>query len=240
MYYIYGVICHRLTSPLTFTVKQLANCTENIIIIHVDKKLGKKEFNLMKKCFSSLSNVLFLDERHDVRWGSISQIDVMLMLLKKAQDYDFKYISLISGDDIPLMSNKARNNFLDIAYENRAEFIGTEADCKKYYNRLNIKHPSFMFKKDRSFLKKMMCKIINLYNRRYNKLDLTNFPEVYKGAQWFTISNFAVDYIFKYLRLNKITIIIFYIHFVGMRFFSKLFCLIQILKKILNLTIMKA
>ncbi len=58
MYYIYGVICHRLTSPLTFTVKQLANCTENIIIIHVDKKLGKKEFNLMKKCFSSLSNVL--------------------------------------------------------------------------------------------------------------------------------------------------------------------------------------
>ena len=65
-----------------------------------------------------------------MRWGSISQIDVMLMLLKKAQDYDFKYISLISGDDIPLMSNKTRNNFLDIAYENRAEFIGTEADCK--------------------------------------------------------------------------------------------------------------
>lgn len=203
MYYIYGVICHRLTSPLTFTVKHLANCTQNIIIIHVDKKLGEKEFNLMKKCFSSLSNVLFLEERHDVRWGSISQIDVMLMLLKKAQDYDFKYISLISGDDIPLMSNKTRNNFLDIAYENRAEFIGTEADCKKYYNRINIKHPSFMFKKDRSFLKKMMCKIINLYNRKYNKLDLTNFPEVYKGAQWFTISNFAVDYIFKYLRLNK-------------------------------------
>jgi len=203
MYYIYAVICHKLTNPLIYTVKNLARHEKNLILIHVDKKLNDKDFLEIKKIFINLKNVLFIEDRIDVRWGSISQIDVMLCLLRQARKYNFKYISLISGDDIVLWKNQDIINFLNECYLKKIQFIGAEKNCENYYNRININHLNIMYKKDRSLFVNIICKIYNKYNRLFNKKKLHNFPKLYKGSCWFTITDDAVNYIFSYLENNK-------------------------------------
>lgn len=54
MRFFYAIICHEVTQPLIFTVKELSGCKSNLIVIHVDKKADINEFYFLKS-----DNVIF-------------------------------------------------------------------------------------------------------------------------------------------------------------------------------------
>ncbi len=78
MNFIYGVICHQLTHSLVFLVNELLKSPHSMILIHVDQKADLAPFHTQ---FGQHDQVYFLADRTDVRWGSYSQIEVMLKLL---------------------------------------------------------------------------------------------------------------------------------------------------------------
>ncbi|WP_180053469.1 beta-1,6-N-acetylglucosaminyltransferase [Acinetobacter sp. YH12236] len=203
MNYIYAVICHKLTEPLIFTIHTLLKSPLSIIILHIDNKTPNNEVIRIKKKLGDHPNLLYVPEkkRIDVRWGGVSQIEVMLLLLRLAQRYNYKYFSLISGDDIPLSSNKSRESFLNIAYSNRIEFIGYNP-VHNAQQRLAIKYPSYFYNKDHSIMGKLCRKIFILYAKYFRTLDISHLPTLYKGSTWFTLTHEAVDYILDYVEKN--------------------------------------
>lgn len=200
MNYIYAIICHRLTNPLEFTVSQLLEDKKNIIIIHIDAKTNADEIIKIHKTLGINNNVYIIpqNESIEIRWGHVSQIETMLLLMKKALNYNFQYFSLISGDDIPITSNQARNEFLLNSYKNEIEFIGNEK-INNASERLAIKYPSFFFKKDQTLLTKIYKKVFLIFAKKISRNNLLEVPKLYKGSNWFTLSDKAILYIMDYL-----------------------------------------
>lgn len=198
---VFGILCHQVTNPLIHTVNYLAKFNENIIIIHVDKKSDITPFECLKQ-----PNVYFLENRVNVLWGHVSQIDVTLMLLEYCHDFEYDYFFLISGDDIPIQSNSKINNILEKFHE--FDFI----DCNDETNivpedRVRFNYPSFFYTKEKTL--RIKAKKFAVYKTRKvffrnKKFDNCRFqiPKMYKGANWFTFKKSTVDYILNYLKEN--------------------------------------
>lgn len=203
MTYIYAIICHRITNPLIFTVKHLLESDKSKVIIHIDRKTSQKN---RKEIYSSLGehkNLMFIptEESIEVFWGHYSQIKVMLLLMEKALEYNFRYFSLISGDDIPIKSNTEREKFFERNYAEKVEFIGCNPK-NDGEQRLYIDYPNFFFKKDHSLLKKIKRNVYIKYKSRFHRKDITHLPKIYKGSNWFTLTNKAIEYVFHYISEN--------------------------------------
>ena len=147
MNFIYGVICHQLTHSLVFLVNELLKSPHSIILIHVDQKADLAPFHTQ---FGQHDQVYFLADRTDVRWGSYSQIEVMLKLLQEAQKYDYGYFFFLSGDDIPLCSNTARELFLEKEYQKQTEFVGHDDLADDVEQRVNVLYLPIMYQKAKS------------------------------------------------------------------------------------------
>lgn len=147
MNFIYGVICHQLTHSLVFLVNELLKSPHSIILIHVDQKSDLAPFHTQ---FGQHDQLYFLADRTDVRWGSYSQIEVMLKLLQEAQKYDYGYFFFLSGDDIPLCLNSARELFLEKEYQKQTEFVGCDHLADDVEQRVNVLYFPIMYQKAKS------------------------------------------------------------------------------------------
>lgn len=203
MNYIYAIICHKITNPLIFTVNQLLKSDKSKVIIHIDAKTNLEE---SEKIYSSLGehkNLYFIPKESsiNVKWGNFSQIEVMLLLMNKALEYDFKYFSLISGDDLPISSNKDRESFFEDSYTKAIEFIGVNYK-NNAYDRLCINYPDFFFKKDHSLFAKIKRELYVILAKKINKKDISHLPPLYKGSNWFSLTDKTIKYIFNYVNKN--------------------------------------
>src|SRR5690606_10339423 len=108
---------HRVTTALQVLIDELSKSPNSIILIHVDKK---SDINQFKKELNNKS-IIYISDRVDVRWGSFTQIEATLNLLNEAKKYDFKYFSLLSGDDICVKPISQIEEFLS---KSNQEYIG--------------------------------------------------------------------------------------------------------------------
>lgn len=71
---------------------------EHDVFIHLDRKISR--LPILKV---SYANLFILEDRIDVRWGHVSQIEVMLKIFGEAnQQGKYRYLHLISGVHIPI------------------------------------------------------------------------------------------------------------------------------------------
>lgn len=198
MNFIYGILCHKVTNPLIYSVKKISSLSNTIVLIHVDRK---SDIELFYHEFLNLKNVHIIKERCEVSWGGFSQIQSTLNLLKQAQDYEYKYFSLLSGDDIPLQSIEKFQEFLK---KNPYEYIDLEASPDhNLINRIQYKYSPSFFQKNRTQTQKINCKINRLlFKLGLKKQDISSIPPLYKGSQWFTLSHEAITYIIDYILYN--------------------------------------
>ena len=203
MSYVYAIICHKITNPLIFTVKHLLQSNKSIVIIHIDKKTNQNEREKIYSGLGEHTNLHYVekDESIDLKWGNFSLIEVMLLLMSKSLDFEFKYFSLISGDDIPILPNIKREHFLKDCYEKSIEFIGINPN-NDAIDRLSINYPSFFFKKDHSNWGKFKRHFFLFFAKKMKKKDISHLPKLYKGSNWFTITDKASKYIFNYIDNN--------------------------------------
>lgn len=192
----YCIICHKNTKILEKTVDLLSE--ENDIYVHVDKKAEFNQFLSLKK------KVHFLKERKIVEWGSFSQVEVMLDLLKSTTKKRYDYIVLLSGDCLPLKNNDEIKKKLLENYGK--EYIGVvkEISQEEINRRLIYKYSKKFFKKydQRNFIEKIMSRIQNKLNIFFKNKYYKELPKLYKGSQWFILTSDCRDYIFKYLEEN--------------------------------------
>ena len=197
MNFIYGIICHQFTHPLIFLVSELIKSPHSIILIHVDQK---SEIKHIRTSLPNSSQIYFLTERVDVQWGAYTQIEATLKLLNYANQFDYKYFSLLSGDDIPLMPIEHIEKYLLTSDQ---EYIGYEPLADPAH-RVKYLYPAFFFIKEKSIVAKMKCKILTfLHKFGLFTQNIDQLPELYKGSQWFILSHQAVQYILDFIENNK-------------------------------------
>lgn len=134
MKFAYLITAHKETSILHYLLRMIDN-EDNDIYIHWDLKsaIPNGLVNTVSK-----SKIKFVEERYDVRWGNISQVQAEYALFKTAynshEPYD--YFHLISAADIPIKSNVYMQSFFK---KNEGKnFIGF---CKQpLANRVKYKH----------------------------------------------------------------------------------------------------
>lgn len=201
----YLMQCHKSPQQINLLVDMLSgdNCD---VYIHIDKKSKNLETDLI-----NLPNVFILgeEERVDVKWGQISQVDATLKLieavLKTGCEYD--YVWLISGQDMPLKSHEQICKY--ISDSNGAAFMDVLDTSSRRYKRLLKRNE--VYTAQWSIKKGFFYRIIRnawyiLTGGRYHtfkvfrrKIDNDKF---YFGSSWWCLPYDAVKQINDYLNGN--------------------------------------
>ncbi len=93
--------------------------TDAQYFIHIDKKSDINQFTSIIKGM----NIHFIEDRIDVRWGTILEVDYQMALVKAAIEHPtyFDRIFFLSGMDYPLWSNEHISDWLD--HNRNKEFL---------------------------------------------------------------------------------------------------------------------
>lgn len=175
---------------------KLLDSTDSDIYIHIDRKSSIDVADL-KTQYSKL----YVFKEYSVYWGEYSQISVELLLLKAAvKKGNYNYIHLISGMDLPLMSIKKMNEFLERGGDrNYVHFVPEHKrdiayDWIKYYYYFNHMEKSKfkIVRKVYPYYEKILVKIQLFLG--INRLKNESFI-LAKGANWFSINQQLAEYI---------------------------------------------
>ena len=106
------------------------------IFVHID---GKSDINLFRDVKTQFSDVHFIADRYEVRWGRYSQILTEIKLFKTAHSRGiYSYYHLLSGVDLPI---KPIDHIMDWFENNKGyEYLGGRPAEKKYQKRMNHKY----------------------------------------------------------------------------------------------------
>ena len=106
----YLIMAH--TQPeLLKKLLELLDDERNDIYLHIDSK--SKEYPIEEVASVLQRSNLFFTERTDVKWGSYSQINCEMVLLKEATKVEHSYYHLLSGMDLPIKSQDEIHAFFE-------------------------------------------------------------------------------------------------------------------------------
>ena len=172
--------------------------------IHIDKKSDISPFQAMLQG----DNVHFLQNRIDVRWGTILEVEYQMALIKAAIDHPvhFDRIFFLSGMDYPLWSNTHITQWLE-AQGDKEILSGIRMDTpllsKQQYELYTLARPFFHIKwlsnKSNERLSILCRKAKGLLGMRKPLSFMVNGQEwhLYKGSAWWCISQQLATYIYQ-------------------------------------------
>jgi hypothetical protein len=104
MKFLYLIQAHKNPAQLKDLVDKLRN-EDTSVIIHIDAKSDVGLFAFIKEL--DPSRIFFVERPTSVYWGGISQVNATLRMIELAfmLDIEFDYAHLISGQDVPIVSN---------------------------------------------------------------------------------------------------------------------------------------
>lgn len=172
------------------------------IFIHIDKKC--------KLMIPSDKNV-YVFKKYKVYWGSFNQIQATLLLLKEAYKNLYERYILISGKDIPIVSNEkiidffTNNNCEYLEYEKlpRSCWVGNGGfERLEYYFENMRQNTSCVHDKFLSLFSSRMFRLIRNTSRKLGYKRPIKVP-LYGGANWMNLTHHCLNYIFDYLTNNR-------------------------------------
>lgn len=173
----------------------LIDDNRNDIYIHLDKKLGNFDIQFLKDSVKK-SNLYFLDDRVNVKWGHISFVKSELNLFKAAykSSHQYSYYHLISGVDLPIKTQDYIHNFFNknagkefIGFANDPYFDLHQKVSKIHIATSHFKDPKWK-RKIWFFFDKLFVKIQYLVDYNYAKVDGNQF-KLAKGCNWVSVTN---------------------------------------------------
>lgn len=207
MKHAFLIVAHAYPELLNEIVERLY-ADNHYFFIHIDRH---SENMLNSKIVERLRNKnnIHIYSCVSVNWGGYSQVRVTLFLIEKALSYacSFDYFHLISGQDYPLKSNKE----FDVYFLHNApnSFMGF-ADSKGMENRYELFHLNDIFNlRGQSFygrigrgINSLSLKIQHLLTILGVKIRKPLKYTLFKGSNWWSLSNEVVEYVQKYLRAH--------------------------------------
>ncbi|MDO4738330.1 MAG: beta-1,6-N-acetylglucosaminyltransferase [Bacteroidales bacterium] len=171
--------------------------------IHIDKKSDITPFQALLP----QDNVHFIQERIDVRWGTILEVEYQMALIKAAIDHPvtFDRIFFLSGMDYPLWSNDRITHWLE-AQKGKEILSGICMDnpaiSEQQRTLYSTARPFFRI----GFISNQANQRLSIVCRKAKQLlglrKSLSFPvgnatwHLYKGAAWWCISQSLAAYIY--------------------------------------------
>lgn len=213
----YLILAHK--NPDQF--KRLINRLEDDVYVHIDKKSDLSKFYVNRK------NVKFINERVSVNWGGFSMVEATLNLIRVSKaNKKYDYYVLLSGDDYIIKNLSEFKQFL----KNNKEysFLEHENFQKHWHDRYRF----YKISENNRFIDKINQKFINII---INKRKMFNCMIPYKGSQWWCLNNECVEYVIKYIQINKGVINYFkHTHIPDESFFQTILLNSHLKNKIIN------
>lgn len=199
MKHAYLIVAHHQYSLLQRLLDSLDDI-RNDIYIHIDKKSPVPFVN------TKFAGLFLLDERIDIKWGDISQIEATLLLLKKAlgSEENYDYLHLLSGQDLPLKSQDFIHNWFKVNQGKEFIRIGIKNETSVSERRWHHYHLfPHHFKSNSLLIRGLRGAFIRfqyLFGIRRNR-DV----EFKGGSNWFSItSGLAVFFLSKEKWIRKV------------------------------------
>lgn len=203
-YKAYIILAHQHPKQLERLLNFLEDAN-SVWFIHLDKKTNITPFKYLEK----KENVFFVQKREVCNWGGFSLVKATYNALKEAYDYLEKqsikscHCVLLSGQDLPLKTNKSINDFLT-ANKDKSFFNYWELPYKKWWD-------GGMFRVTNLYLfnVKTHTKINNIVNRIIKKTGFNSCLPLHKlktidknlilygSSQWFIINYDALHALIK-------------------------------------------
>lgn len=181
----YLIMAH--TQPeLLKKLVMLLDDERNDIYIHIDSKA--KNYPIEEVAAVLRKSACFFTERTDVTWGSYSQINCEMVLLKEATKTEHAYYHLLSGMDLPIKSQDQIHAFfekydgLEFVDEDLPEISEAALSRVKYAHKFYGKRGSI----------KDVLGALSTKGQRILGVDKTKKYEgiiFQKGRNWFSITH---------------------------------------------------
>lgn len=187
----YIIQAHKGFKQLTILINILSKNSD--VYLHIDLK-NNCLYQQLKKHYLFQDNVFIISDRVSVNWSGFSQVEATLNLFHAIRGKNYDYITLLSGQDLPIKSHSEIISFL--SEDIHREFLHIASDYKNYNWRILRYSPWSESKSIRNFpLNKINSTSIKLQNLLNIKKPFFNNINIYMGSSWFTITNDAVEYI---------------------------------------------
>lgn len=187
----YLIMVHKNTYVLD-KMLELIDDERNDIYIHIDKK--SKDFNKENILNVVKKSKLYFLESENVNWAAYSMVNVEIRLMEKAnKNQRYMYYHLLSGNDMPLVSQDVIHN--EMAKDSSIEYVsigGNTDTWSKYYYFLT---ETSLYRTNKII--KGISRIALVLPQKLFKVDRwKNTGYVSKWAyQWFSLNNECVEYI---------------------------------------------
>ena len=190
----YLVLAHKNPQAINKMISAL-NDESVEFYIHIDKKS-----NIIDD-ITKAENIFISDNRVDVKWGSIKQVEAMLALMNmvKNSGREYDYVWFISGQDYPIKSNEYIQNFFtqNFGY-NFIEIIPKDDErYKRYLKRNQTWYPTWGASP--KFIMRVLRKLYNYMTggMKHSIIKRKNILGVdwCFGSNWFAITHEAMNYV---------------------------------------------
>lgn len=203
MRHAYLIMAHKEPYNLK-KLLELLDDEDNDIYIHIDIKsniLHKEE--IMKWCVKSRIHFV---KQTSVRWAGYSGIQCELILLEEAVNGNYDYYHLLSGQDLPLVSQKEIHTFFEnnkgkefVSLYDRKELdwrINALYDRVAYYHmeELEYRFKSNAMRKVVIFMSRVFLKVQKILHIRRN----ISMEDIVFGKNWFSITNGFAHYVLEH------------------------------------------
>lgn len=197
----YCIIAHTDNHCLQ-TLVNLVDDERNDIFILLDKK---GDSSILKDIHSEKSNLYILPRNIDIRWGDISQVKAELALFEKviSTGKSYKFIHLLSGQDLPLHTQDYIHNFCKSLKEgtNLIGFSKGESNIKDLEYKTKYRHILTRYYKHPNRYIRFICAVIRklfIFTQKTSRLSRslsTDLSFFYKGCNWVSISQQFAQYL---------------------------------------------
>lgn len=181
------VLAHKNKNQLMRLINHLKKDFD--IYMHIDKrsKLNMKSFDNVK-----------IYKKIRTYHGDVSLVIATLFLLKEASKNNYDRYIFISGQDVPLKSNKDIINFFTA---NRyKEFLSyTNIKDDGFYEEMSFRLNTYNFGK---FYRFFLHRNVRAFLSNLPFIKRTTPENIYYGSQWWNLTNDAVKYILEYTENN--------------------------------------
>lgn len=186
------MLVHKNENQVNRLIKHLSKDFD--VYVHIDKN---SSINI------EAQNNIFIYKKYKIYWGSFNIIMATLCLLREAHRKGYDRYILISGQDLPIKTNKEikdsfQNNYSEYLYIIKIPNEDGWPNMKRRLLSYRIECRSEEAKNKISY--RIKRKIFHIYSKiKPRKLDY----DFYGGWQWTNYTRNCVEKIFEYLKKDK-------------------------------------
>ena len=182
------ILAHKHQNQLMRLINHLKKDFD--IYVHIDKrsKLNIKSFDNVR-----------IYKKFKTYHGGVSLVIATLFLIREAHKNNYDRYIFISGQDIPLKSNKEIITFFNLNKDK--EFISYEkiTNNENMYREMSFRLNAYNFGK---IYRKLLGRKFRESISNIPFIKRTTPENIYYGSQWWHLTNNAIEYILDYIEKN--------------------------------------